>query len=158
MSPARIRSSVVFPAPFGPNTTSVSPAATVTSTPCSTRTAPYERRRPRAVRSGSPSGESIDTGAELLDPERLDDVAGVGQIEHAELRLDAHVRRRDDDWKVGNQVAKPAKQVDAVHVRQAHVQHGDIGGASGRGPHRLGTVGGEHEVVARTEVPLISRA
>src|ERR1041385_2252516 len=49
-SPARSRSSVLFPAPFGPTTRWHSPGLTERETPRSARAAPKRRSRPRASR------------------------------------------------------------------------------------------------------------
>ena len=56
MSPARILSSVVFPAPFGPTMASVSPGASVRSSPRSTTRGPKARRMPCAWRRGDGMG------------------------------------------------------------------------------------------------------
>src|SRR5689334_19150890 len=105
LSPARTRSSVLFPAPLGPATASTSPAASVRSTSRSTLSRPKDRRRPRAASSGSPSRDGIDARAELVEAERFDDVAGVGEVEDLELGLDAHVGGGDDDRQVGQDEA-----------------------------------------------------
>src|SRR4051812_31166897 len=120
--PASTRSSVLFPAPFGPATASTSPGASVRSTSRRTRTRPNERRSPRAASSGS-SLNGVDPRTELVEAERFDDVAGVGEIQDLELGLDAHVRGRDDDRQVG--IAEPdlAEELHAVRIRKAHVQH-----------------------------------
>src|SRR3954447_22019720 len=51
--PETARSSVVLPAPFGPSSTTISPAPTERSTPCSTWILPYPASRPATARSGS---------------------------------------------------------------------------------------------------------
>src|SRR5689334_6816614 len=113
MRPARMRSKVVLPAPFGPATATIAPARRVRSTPRSTCAAPNARRTPVARRSTAPSGsatspavrapseDGIDARPQLLETERFDDVAGVRKVEKLELRLDTHVRRRDDDRQIG---------------------------------------------------------
>src|SRR5688572_23319803 len=53
VSPARIRRSVVFPAPLGPSMSWRDPGSTARSTPRRTRAAPKERSIPVAVRSGT---------------------------------------------------------------------------------------------------------
>ena len=55
MRPARILSSVVLPAPFGPTTARASPARSERSSPRRMRTRPKERWSPRASSSGAPS-------------------------------------------------------------------------------------------------------
>src|SRR5207302_3148348 len=55
-----MRSNVVLPAPFGPSSTTTSPASTVRSTPVSTRTPPKPRTTPSA-RSGGPTTSAAPT-------------------------------------------------------------------------------------------------
>src|SRR5262245_20656124 len=98
-----MRSSVVLPAPFGPRSTSASPAATVRSTPATTGTPATARAAPRARIGGEASATLLDDGA------RRDHVVGthehdalaVGRGQHHALALDAAELRRlevgDDD-------------------------------------------------------------
>ena len=51
--PHSARSVVVFPAPFAPSSTTISPSLTTKSRPCSTATGPYEALRSLTVRTGS---------------------------------------------------------------------------------------------------------
>src|SRR5688572_13517169 len=100
INPARIRSSVVFPAPLGPATTTASPGPTARSSPRSTRSPPNERLSPRASSGAGPLAPSeggIDAGAELVESKGFDDVAGVRKVEDLELRLDAQIGGGDDD-------------------------------------------------------------
>src|SRR5262245_10087045 len=114
--PARMRSSVVFPAPLGPATTTASPGRTARSSPRSTRSPPNERLRPRASNSAlpvAPSEDGIDAGAELVESKGFDDVTRVRKVEHLELGLDAQVRGGDDDEQGGVRDADPPQQLEA---------------------------------------------
>src|SRR5512133_3392388 len=50
--PETARSIVVFPAPFGPRTVTISPSSTVSETPCSASIAPYPAPTSSSSRSG----------------------------------------------------------------------------------------------------------
>src|SRR5690349_6530549 len=158
MRPASMRSSVLFPAPLGPATASTSPAARLRLMSWRTRTRPNDRRRPRAASSGSPSRDGIDAGAELVEAERFDDVAGVGKIEDLELGLDAHVGGGDDHREIRLREPDAPQQLDAVGVRQPHVEHRDIGTLLLELLERLRSGRGEDQIVSRLKRALIAES
>src|SRR3989442_2317050 len=98
-----MRSSVVLPAPFGPRSTTASPARTTRSTPASTGVPAKARTRPSARTGGSLTSFLADDRARperLVGPEE-DHALAPGRRQHHALALDATEPRRlqvrDDD-------------------------------------------------------------
>src|SRR5882762_599933 len=118
MRPASTLSSVVFPAPLGPNTASVWPGCTVKETSSRAVTAPKRCR--------SRSASSIDGGRELAQFVGFDEVAAVPQVEHVHQRLHADVGGRHDDRQRGPSLANALQQLDPVGVGEPDVLVLDI--------------------------------
>src|SRR5207245_5185665 len=95
----------------------------VNETPSSATTCP--RPSPKACRS--PSAESIDTGGEIFQIERLDEVPRVAEVEDVNERLHAHVRRCNDHRKGRLRLADLLQQGDAVGVGQAEIAYQHCG-------------------------------
>src|SRR6266550_4625253 len=121
--PASTLSSVVLPAPFGPKIASVCPDVRVNNTPSSATTCPLPS--PKTCRN--PSAESIDTGGEVFQIERLDEVPRVAEVEDVNERLHAHVRRCNDHRKGRLRLSDLLQQGDAVGVGQAEIEYQHFG-------------------------------
>src|SRR5437867_10093432 len=137
-----MRSSVVLPAPFGPSSTTASPARTTRSTPASTGVPAKARTRPSARIGGSPTSFLADDHARrdrLVGPEE-DHALALGRGQHHALALDAAELRglqvRDHHHLAADQrrglVVRPdaghqlpllaAAQVDAQHEQPVGVR------------------------------------
>src|SRR5437867_10865209 len=91
-----MRSSVVLPAPFGPSSTTASPARTTRSTPASTGVPAKARTRPSARIGGSPTSFLADDHAprhRLVGPEE-DHALAPRPGQHHAPALDAAELRR----------------------------------------------------------------
>src|SRR5260370_1156299 len=119
ISPASTFRSVVFPAPFGPKIASVCPGTRRNDTSSSATT------RPNAWRN--PSAKSIDTGGQVLQVERLDEIARVPQVEHVDQRFHADVGGGPDDRERGLRLADLLQQRHAIGIGESEVQHQDFG-------------------------------
>src|SRR5437870_13890491 len=90
-----MRSSVVFPAPFGPRSTTASPARTTRSTPASTGVPAKARTRPSARIGGALTSFLAEDRARrhrLVGPEE-DHALALGGGQHHALALYAAARR-----------------------------------------------------------------
>src|SRR5687768_2745744 len=81
----------------------------------------------------------------------------MGEIEDLELGLNAHVRCGNDDRKLGLGQPDPSQEIDAIGVRQPHVQNGNVRFMLFELLQSLGACGGEHQVVSWVEGPLITQ-
>src|SRR5256712_12141939 len=116
-----MRSSVVLPAPFGPRSTTASPARTTRSTPASTGVPAKARTRPSARTGGSLTSFLADDRARrerLVGPEE-DHPLAPGRRPHHALALDAAELRglqvRDDDDLAPDQRRGLVVRADAGH-------------------------------------------
>src|SRR5260370_6457381 len=126
MSPASTFRSVVFPAPFGPNTARVCPTSSRKEMPSRAWTGGEPKEWAR------PSADSIYARAELAQIEWLDQIAAVPEVQDAHERLHADGGGRHDDWQVAVALPDRLEQRDPVGVRDPKVTH-EHGGGYGDG-------------------------
>ena len=75
----------------------------------------------------------------LFQAERLGDVVVAAQREAADLVLGGVPGRQEDDRDAGATAPQPPDDVEAVHVRQHHVQHDQVRPVTLSGLYRLGS-------------------
>ena len=90
----------------------------------------------------------LDDRDQLLGPERLQDERESAGAERADGRVDAGKAREEEHLRERRGHAQRLDEIDAAHVRQLHVDDGDVE-ASLRHPERGVTVGGGGDGQAR---------
>ena len=120
---------------------------------------PNDRRSPRASSSAgsAPSEDGIDAGAELVETEGFDDVAGVRQVEHLELGLDAQVGGGDDDReaRAGSRRMRRSSSMPSVSGRRMS-STATSGRCCSSCSSASAPLRGERQIVARPERPLVA--
>ena len=96
----------------------------------------------------APAQQRAHAREQLLALERLDEVVVGADVEPLDARVQRVARGEDEDRRVVLVAAQLARDLDAVHPRQAEVEHDQVGEEGLGLVERLGAVARELDVVA----------